>query len=33
VVEAVAEVKNMPVADVAEQIARNFESFFNIKLN
>ena len=33
VVEAVAEVKNMPVVDVAEQIARNFEGFFNIKLN
>ncbi len=33
VVEAVAEVKNMTVVDVAEQIARNFEGFFNIKLN
>jgi len=33
VVAAVAEVKNMAVADVAEQIARNFEGFFNIKLN
>lgn len=33
VVEAVAEVKNMAVVDVAEQIARNFEVFFNIKLN
>jgi TatD DNase family protein len=33
VVEAVAEVKNMAVADVAEQIARNFEGFFNIKLS
>jgi TatD DNase family protein len=33
VVEAVAEVKNMPFVEVAEQIARNFESFFNIKLN
>ena len=33
VVEAVAEVKNMTVVDVAEQIARNFEAFFNIKLN
>jgi len=33
VVEAVAEVKNMAVGDVAEQIARNFEGFFNIKLN
>jgi TatD DNase family protein len=33
VVEAVAEVKNMSVVDVAEQIARNFEGFFDIKLN
>jgi TatD DNase family protein len=33
VVEAVAEVKNMTVADVADQIAKNFESFFHIKLN
>jgi TatD DNase family protein len=33
VVEAVAEVKNMAVADVADQIARNFEGFFSIKLN
>jgi TatD DNase family protein len=33
VVEAVAEVKNMAVVDVAEQIARNFEGFFDIKLN
>jgi TatD DNase family protein len=33
VVEAVAEVKNMAVVDVAEQIAKNFEGFFNIKLN
>ena len=32
VVEAVAEVKNMDVADVADQIAKNFEGFFNIKL-
>ncbi len=32
VVEAVAEVKNMSVVDVAEQIARNFEEFFKIKL-
>jgi TatD DNase family protein len=32
VVEAVAEVKNMAVDDVAGQIARNFEVFFNIKL-
>jgi TatD DNase family protein len=33
VVEAVAEVTNMPVGDVADQIAKNFEVFFNIKLN
>jgi TatD DNase family protein len=33
VVESVAEVKNMPVADVADQIAKNFELFFNIKLS
>ncbi len=33
VVEAVAEVKNMAVVDVADQIAKNFEGFFNIKLN
>jgi TatD DNase family protein len=33
VIEAVAEVKNMAVVDVAEQIARNFEVFFDVKLN
>ena len=33
VVDVVAEVKNMAVVDVADQIARNFEDFFNIKLN
>jgi TatD DNase family protein len=33
VVEAVAEIKNMQVVDVAQQIAKNFEVFFNIKLN
>jgi len=32
VVEAVADVKNMSADDVADQIARNFEGFFNIKL-
>ncbi len=32
VVEAVAEIRKMQVADVAEQIAENFEGFFNIKL-
>jgi TatD DNase family protein len=33
VVEAVADVKNMAVAEVADQIAENFKSFFNLKLN
>jgi TatD DNase family protein len=33
VVEAVAEIKKKPVDEVAEQIAKNFEAFFNIKLN
>jgi TatD DNase family protein len=33
VVEAVAEIKKMPIDEVAEQIAKNFEGFFNIKLN
>ena len=33
VVTAVAELKKMQVEDVAEQIAKNFEIFFNIKLN
>ena len=33
VVEAVAEIKKIQVDDVAEQIAKNFEVFFNIKLN
>ena len=33
VVEAVAEIKKMQVGDVAEQIAKNFEVFFNIKVN
>jgi TatD DNase family protein len=32
VVEAIAEIKKMPVEDVAEQIAENFEEFFSIKL-
>jgi len=32
VVEAAAEVKQMDIADVAEQVARNFEEFFSIKL-
>ena len=33
VVEAVAEIKKTSVADVAEQIARNFEAFFDVKLS
>jgi len=33
VVEAVAEIKEMQVYDVAQQIAENFEVFFNIRLN
>jgi TatD DNase family protein len=32
VLGAVAEIKNMPVDDVADQVAKNFEAFFNIKL-
>jgi TatD DNase family protein len=32
VVESIAEIKSMPVEAVAEQIASNFEAFFNIKL-
>jgi TatD DNase family protein len=33
VVDSVADVKNMAVDDAADQIAKNFECFFNIKLN
>jgi TatD DNase family protein len=33
VVEAVAEIKKIKVYDVAEQVAKNFEVFFNVKLN
>ena len=32
VVETIAEIKNMAVCEVAEQIAKNFEDFFNVKL-
>ena len=32
VVEAIAEIKSMKVEAAAEQISKNFESFFNIKL-
>ncbi len=32
VVSAIAEVKNMPAEAVAEQIVKNFEAFFDIKL-
>jgi TatD DNase family protein len=33
VVAAVAEIKKAPQEEVADQIAKNFETFFNIKLN
>jgi len=33
VVEAVAKIKNMTDTDVADQITRNFEGFFNVQLN
>jgi TatD DNase family protein len=33
VAQAFAEIKKMPVANVAEQVARNFEDFFGVKLN
>ncbi len=33
VVEAVAEIKKLHVTEVAEQIIKNFEKFFNIKVN
>ncbi len=33
VVKAIAEIKNMDVADVAAQITKNFEEFFGVKLN
>jgi TatD DNase family protein len=33
VVEAVAEIKKIKVDDVAKQVAKNFEVFFNVKLN
>jgi len=33
VVKTIAEIKKMDVAEVAEQIAKNFEVFFNRKLN
>ncbi|MCL2134588.1 MAG: TatD family hydrolase [Candidatus Bathyarchaeota archaeon] len=33
VLMAIAEVKNMPVCEVTEQIAKNFEIFFNMKLH
>jgi len=33
VVKTIAEIKKMGVTEVAEQIAKNFEVFFNIKLN
>ncbi|MDR2719347.1 MAG: TatD family hydrolase, partial [Nitrososphaerota archaeon] len=33
VVEAIAEIKNMAACEVAEQIVKNFEGFFNVKLS
>ncbi|MCL4429592.1 MAG: TatD family hydrolase [Chloroflexi bacterium] len=33
VVGAIAEIKKMPAEEVAEQIIKNFEGFFNIKVN
>ena len=33
VVKAIAEIKKMDIASVAEQIAENFEEFFSVKLN
>jgi Tat protein secretion system quality control protein TatD with DNase activity len=33
VVKAIAEVKKMSEIDVSEQIIRNFEGFFRVKLN
>jgi TatD DNase family protein len=33
VVKAIAEIKRIPIEDVAEQIARNFETFFNLQLS
>jgi TatD DNase family protein len=33
VVNAIAEIKKMNVADVAEQIVKNFEALFEVKLN
>jgi TatD DNase family protein len=32
VLGAIAEIKNMPICDVAEQVAQNFEVFFDVKL-
>jgi len=32
IVEAIAEIKKMNVSEVAEQIAKNFEDFFGVKL-
>jgi Tat protein secretion system quality control protein TatD with DNase activity len=33
VVKAIAEIKKIDVEDVAEQIMKNFEEFFGVKLN
>jgi Tat protein secretion system quality control protein TatD with DNase activity len=33
VINAVAEIKKMQTEEVADQIIKNFEAFFNIKIN
>jgi TatD DNase family protein len=33
IVDAIAEIKKLPVEEASEQIAKNFEAFFGIKLN
>jgi TatD DNase family protein len=33
VVEAIAEIKKIRIDDVADQVAKNFETFFNVKLD
>ncbi|MCL2642903.1 MAG: TatD family hydrolase [Candidatus Bathyarchaeota archaeon] len=33
VLQAIAEIKNMPVREVIDQVAKNFEIFFNVKLS
>ena len=33
VLQAIAEIKNVPFCEVAEQVAKNFEDFFSVKLS